>query len=69
MNKRELLLERAINGNGIVSFQDFVNVVSETRPLPLTCSLALICICTHNTIITNYRVQLPHNGRQQPVSS
>lgn len=28
MNKRELLLERAINGNGIVSFQDFVNVVS-----------------------------------------
>lgn len=28
MNKRELLLERAINGNGAVSFQDFVNVVS-----------------------------------------
>lgn len=61
MNKRELLLERALNGNGIVSFQDFVNVVSPpsfTKPTSCTLHINWLFIRFAN----NYRDPLqPHN--------
>lgn len=65
MNKRELLLERALNGNGIVSFQDFVNVVSPpsfTKPTSCTLHINWLFIRFAN----NYRDPLqPHNRTEE----